>query len=165
MGEKGETTEAVSPVIGVILMVAITVTLAAVVGTYVLGTGSNVSETAQASVQSTQNPDSLRITVVDTGNLDDAQIVGPDGGNSMGFEESLGVGTRVIIDRRGFNNSDVNVTPLESGSDALSELQTDVGSGENDLVGDEDCLIRHGEDVVYGTEINGADIGCSGERL
>ncbi|WP_416840408.1 type IV pilin [Haloferax sp. DFSO52] len=41
---------AVSPVIGVILMVAITVILAAVIGTFVLGLGDQVSETApQAS--------------------------------------------------------------------------------------------------------------------
>ena len=41
---------AVSPVIGVILMVAITVILAAVIGTFVLGLGDQVSDTApQAS--------------------------------------------------------------------------------------------------------------------
>ena len=42
--------DAVSPVIGVILMVAITVILAAVIGTFVLGLGSQVSQTTpQAS--------------------------------------------------------------------------------------------------------------------
>jgi flagellin-like protein len=42
---------AVSPVIGVILMVAITVILAAVIGTFVLGLGDQVSESApQASL-------------------------------------------------------------------------------------------------------------------
>jgi flagellin-like protein len=40
---------AVSPVIGVILMVAITVILAAVIGTFVLGLGQNVNSTPQAS--------------------------------------------------------------------------------------------------------------------
>ena len=38
--------KAVSPVIGVILMVAITVILAAVIGTFVLGLGDQVSESA-----------------------------------------------------------------------------------------------------------------------
>jgi flagellin-like protein len=37
--------DAVSPVIGVILMVAITVILAAVIGTFVLGLGDNISNT------------------------------------------------------------------------------------------------------------------------
>ena len=41
-----EDREAVSPVIGVILMVAITVILAAVIGTFVLGLGDQVGETA-----------------------------------------------------------------------------------------------------------------------
>ncbi|MEF8885577.1 MAG: type IV pilin N-terminal domain-containing protein, partial [Haloarculaceae archaeon] len=42
--------DAVSPVIGVILMVAITVILAAVIATFVLGLGDQVSNTApQAS--------------------------------------------------------------------------------------------------------------------
>jgi flagellin-like protein len=41
--------DAVSPVIGVILMVAITVILAAVIGTFVLGLGGNVNQTPQAS--------------------------------------------------------------------------------------------------------------------
>ena len=38
--------KAVSPVIGVILMVAITVILAAVIGTFVLGLGESVSQNA-----------------------------------------------------------------------------------------------------------------------
>jgi flagellin-like protein len=40
---------AVSPVIGVILMVAITVILAAVIGTFVLGLGQNVQSTPSAT--------------------------------------------------------------------------------------------------------------------
>ncbi|MEF8976197.1 MAG: type IV pilin N-terminal domain-containing protein, partial [Halapricum sp.] len=44
--------DAVSPVIGVILMVAITVILAAVIATFVLGLGESVSNTApQANFQ------------------------------------------------------------------------------------------------------------------
>lgn len=41
----------VSPVIGVILMVAITVILAAVIGSFVLGIGSDVQAAPQASLQ------------------------------------------------------------------------------------------------------------------
>ena len=41
---------AVSPVIGVILMVAITVILAAVIGTFVLGLGGNMNVAPQASL-------------------------------------------------------------------------------------------------------------------
>jgi flagellin-like protein len=44
----------VSPVIGVILMVAITVILAAVIGTFVLGLGDSVQQNAQAGVSFSQ---------------------------------------------------------------------------------------------------------------
>ena len=44
---------AVSPVIGVILMVAITVILAAVIGAFVLGLGGSAEETPQASLSFT----------------------------------------------------------------------------------------------------------------
>jgi len=47
-GETGDG-RAVSPVIGVILMVAITVILAAVIGTFVLGLGDSVESAPQAS--------------------------------------------------------------------------------------------------------------------
>ncbi|WP_336135552.1 type IV pilin N-terminal domain-containing protein [Natronomonas amylolytica] len=58
--------DAVSPVIGVILMVAITVILAAVIGTFVLGLGDQVQETApnaQISFDYTEGTsDTLQIT-------------------------------------------------------------------------------------------------------
>jgi flagellin-like protein len=80
-----ETTDdsAVSPVIGVILMVAITVILAAVIGTFVLGLGENVDGTTSAGVSIDQvGGQSFSVTVVDAGNLDTAGIVGPDGARS-----------------------------------------------------------------------------------
>ncbi|KAB1185077.1 MULTISPECIES: type IV pilin [Haloferax] len=60
---------AVSPVIGVILMVAITVILAAVIGTFVLGLGDQVSETspqASFSFEYTDNGASTEDTFVVT---------------------------------------------------------------------------------------------------
>ncbi|MFB6125740.1 MAG: type IV pilin [Halolamina sp.] len=52
--------DAVSPVIGVILMVAITVILAAVIGTFVLGLGNNIQQSspqATFAINSTQLDD------------------------------------------------------------------------------------------------------------
>ncbi|CAI50770.1 pilin PilA [Natronomonas pharaonis DSM 2160] len=60
---------AVSPVIGVILMVAITVILAAVIGTFVLGLGDQVQETApNAQISGEQ-------ITLDEGDLDDEEAV------------------------------------------------------------------------------------------
>jgi len=71
--------KAVSPVIGVILMVAITVILAAVIGTFVLGLGDQVSKSApQASLQAEDAADSSTIDEGNTENLIELQHKGGD---------------------------------------------------------------------------------------
>ncbi len=54
--------EAVSPVIGVILMVAITVILAAVIAAFVFGLGGNTQQAPTSSIVAANNPDT---TIVD----------------------------------------------------------------------------------------------------
>jgi len=58
---------AVSPVIGVILMVAITVILAAVIGTFVLGLGDQVSESAPQASFSFDFDDSGNVNITHEG--------------------------------------------------------------------------------------------------
>jgi len=78
--------DAVSPVIGVILMVAITVILAAVIGTFVLGIGQDQQTTPQASFdfQYSASDSSLTITHAggnnfDKSNTDTLEVVGSNG--------------------------------------------------------------------------------------
>ena len=86
---------AVSPVIGVILMVAITVILAAVIGAFVLGLGGDVDETPQASLTfelddgnvtiehrggDTLDGDDLNIIVDGTNQTDNFDLDGEDFG-------------------------------------------------------------------------------------
>jgi flagellin-like protein len=89
---------AVSPVIGVILMVAITVILAAVIGTFVLGLGDQLSDTApQASFSSqdvsandTDNDVSLTLTKTGGAGLSvDDLVLSVDGTRA---NESVGSG-------------------------------------------------------------------------
>ena len=61
---------AVSPVIGVILMVAITVILAAVIGTFVLGLGDQLGDTAPQASFTVEDVNSSNITFVKTGGQD-----------------------------------------------------------------------------------------------
>ena len=61
--------EAVSPVIGVILMVAITVILAAVIAAFVFGMSGNISKTKIVAVTA-QQPDADHITVTYQGGQD-----------------------------------------------------------------------------------------------
>jgi flagellin-like protein len=67
---------AVSPVIGVILMVAITVILAAVIGTFVLGLGSDLKTGVQAgaTVQADEGGQDGAITVTWTSNQNAGEI-------------------------------------------------------------------------------------------
>ncbi|WP_292395774.1 type IV pilin N-terminal domain-containing protein [Methanoculleus sp. UBA303] len=57
-----ENEDAVSPVIGVILMVAITVILAAVIAAFVFGMGSNIGTTKTVAVTAGQNGDNVVLT-------------------------------------------------------------------------------------------------------
>ena len=72
---------AVSPVIGVILMVAITVILAAVIGAFVLGLGDSVSETApSASIDFDYDGTDVTLTHDggDSFSEESVSLVGPD---------------------------------------------------------------------------------------
>jgi len=66
--------EAVSPVIGVILMVAITVILAAVIAAFVFGMSGNISKTKTVAVTA-QKIDATHISVMNQGGQDQAAMV------------------------------------------------------------------------------------------
>jgi len=77
--------DAVSPVIGVILMVAITVILAAVIGAFVLGIGGSQTQTPQASWEwSTGSPSSNVCSVTGDGVSTDPSVhVTHQGGDEL----------------------------------------------------------------------------------
>ena len=113
---------AVSPVIGVILMVAITVILAAVIGTFVLDLGQSAGVTApQASLSVSANTNSENISISHNGGdgLDSGQtrIIVTNESNSesitwneqaAGTSSILSVGTTAKIDLDGGNRIDWN---------------------------------------------------------
>ena len=66
--------EAVSPVIGVILMVAITVILAAVIAAFVFGMSGNISKTKTVAV-TVQKIDAATITVMNNGGQDASSLI------------------------------------------------------------------------------------------
>ncbi|SHH23975.1 type IV pilin [Halobaculum gomorrense] len=87
---------AVSPVIGVILMVAITVILAAVIGSFVLGLGNSVQQTApNANFQFDYNNTAMDVTATHTGGStipasDNVTLSTPNETVSFGTEVSAG---------------------------------------------------------------------------
>lgn len=72
---ESDGTRAVSPVIGVILMVAITVILAAVIGSFVLELGGNVGNSATAGVSvEGEGTDSATVTLTNLGTAEEVRI-------------------------------------------------------------------------------------------
>ncbi|MWV40637.1 type IV pilin N-terminal domain-containing protein [Natrialba sp. INN-245] len=73
-----EEERAVSPVIGVILMVAITVILAAVIAAFVLDLGGSVGQEAQAGVtiDVDESADEIQVEVTSLGNADSVHLGG-----------------------------------------------------------------------------------------
>lgn len=124
---------AVSPVIGVILMVAITVILAAVIGSFVLGLGEDVQETAQAGVAfDYDGGDNVTVNVLDPGNVDtllirpSVDITDPGAGDDVGqgweIEDDEALGLQVRND--GPNAGDSFVASTD-GAGGDVELDTD----------------------------------------
>jgi flagellin-like protein len=112
--------DAVSPVIGVILMVAITVILAAVIGTFVLGLGDQVQNTApQASFNFDYDNASIGST--------DSISITHDGGDTIGANE-LAVVSSVNFDGTG----GVGVTNTGDETwETLSGSSADVTAGDS----------------------------------
>jgi flagellin-like protein len=109
---------AVSPVIGVILMVAVTVILAAVIAAFVFGLAGSVSSTKVVAIVLKQT-DSTNFTLMnyggqDAGSLSSIKVLGdlktsPGSlgitvGSSKSYETSAGIGTKYIIVTGVFND-------------------------------------------------------------
>lgn len=84
---------AVSPVIGVILMVAITVILAAVIGTFVLGLGDSLSGGVQAGVAVDQSSGSTSITYTSAGSADRITFQGANSSGNLNDLTDVGNST------------------------------------------------------------------------
>jgi FlaG/FlaF family flagellin (archaellin) len=145
-------------------MVAITVILAAVIGTFVLGLGDNVQENPTAGIDTNQDTnESLTLTVVTVGNLDGALIAAPNGNRSAvaTTDDALQSGTRVVIDRD--LNASEDLTPLEVTVDGSTATIADSAF--------RDCAFIHGatgEKTVAGKTVtfeNSGAIPCSGVEV
>jgi flagellin-like protein len=123
---------AVSPVIGVILMVAITVVLAAVIGTMVLGMGDSVQSNIQAGAQVEFNdgdPGSVSVTWNNNQNADHIEVAmyNSDNGNALTLNGST---DPVQLDNVGstvnYNESNDFNSPL-SNNNEVKVVVTAVG--------------------------------------
>ncbi len=111
----------VSPVIGVILMVAITVILAAVIGTFVLGLGDSLQQAPQATLNAEDASD-------DYANNSDGDIafeISQDGGDAIPLAD-----TRVVIEAtEGSGSATFEQGSWEDRGSAGGSLNLTMGDG------------------------------------
>lgn len=121
--------DAVSPVIGVILMVAITVILAAVIGTFVLGLGEQVQSTTPQVSFSFDYDDSGTTASCGSLGADGVLDITHDGGAKVN-EDRLSIG-----DTQGNSITDLsNCDNIGAGSDVTAGTTMDVQVDSNDKI-------------------------------
>jgi flagellin-like protein len=114
--------DAVSPVIGVILMVAITVILAAVIGTFVLGLGDQVSNTSPTASFT------FEFTDASSGTTDSLDVT-HDGGDQITASQ-LTFAASGVVEKNDGTNDDLSVASSNAWPDASSAgPNDDVGAG------------------------------------
>jgi len=138
MFKAKKTQDAVSPVIGVILLVAVTVALVALATVIVFDIGSDVSDTADATVQLDQVDDGIQATVIRNENVDSFVLSGPNDDRAEDAENfehpedvtMSEVGDSVTYIAEDVNDEDNTVELLEDG-DSVSVIATlEDGSDE-----------------------------------
>ncbi|MFA9502397.1 type IV pilin [Natrinema sp. H-ect1] len=115
-----EDERAVSPVIGVILMVAITVILAAVIAAFVLDLGQGQSANAQAGISfdHDSSASTVTVTVNSVERADDLTLQCADGSSPSGsIDASAGSSATVDYGSGECSGSDIQVIGTLDGSD------------------------------------------------
>jgi flagellin-like protein len=120
-----EDDRAVSPVIGVILMVAITVILAAVIGTFVLNLGGSVQSNVQAGASVTAEGEDITVTWTSNQNADEL-IVTQDGTCNLPTPTITEVGGSVTADTCGTGTTTITVTAQTDQGQKTVILSKDV---------------------------------------
>ncbi|GAB3681755.1 hypothetical protein GCM10028857_06480 [Salinarchaeum chitinilyticum] len=136
--------DAVSPVIGVILMVAITVILAAVIGAFVLGFGGGGPSAPTASWDSTESSsgDTLTFTAESVSDEFDADTLSVDGVDvtvASSSDGTVSAGDEIVVDFSSSGSVDasdgeISLTWSEDGSSStLYTHDVDSVSGSGTL--------------------------------
>ena len=154
---------AVSPVIGVILMVAITVILAAVIGTFVLGLGDNVQETPSAGTNVEQDTGEVSATIVTPGNVDSLQLTAPGGTQSAVLSNGLEAGASLTLRSNGTIVSDIltdedGITVITSSGTATINATNGAGGS---VPGDITSQVPPLRQIENGQSYNSTTVGLA----
>jgi flagellin-like protein len=140
---------AVSPVIGVILMVAITVILAAVIGTFVLGLGDDIQTNVQAgaSVTSSSGSDTVGITYTSNQTANYLTVNATGDINESGDFTLQNPGDKIII------NKDSTATLSGDATQESTDARLNADDGSVNVVvtahGDETQTVLISEEYDY----------------
>jgi flagellin-like protein len=151
--------DAVSPVIGVILMVAITVILAAVIGTFVLGLGDQVSNTSPQASFTFDLEDNTN-----TGGTNDTLTVTHDGGDKITASQINASVSGATAD----DGAGSSVTPVfGAGAGILSD--GDLFTGSDVTAGSQDTLdggdFHQATGSAKGNEVKNLDLSGATVRV
>ena len=116
-----ENEDAVSPVIGVILMVAITVILAAVIAAFVFGMGSNVQGTKTVGLSLQKDGTALKVTITGGPDLPTLQHLKVTIDNANNFTQSSSFDMGPTQGTKRAADSEFKVGDTFKLSDALDE--------------------------------------------
>ena len=123
MFKAKKTSDAVSPVIGVILLVAVTVALVALATVIVFDIGSDVPDTADATVQLEQQDNNMTATVIRNENVKSFTLSDSQGSNNVtGTLEN--VGDTASIDVSGSASASGSVSVIATLEDGSEEVLT-----------------------------------------
>ena len=154
--------DAVSPVIGVILMVAITVILAAVIGTFVLGLGDNISDTnPQTSFTfDFEEGISTQDGVGDPATLD-VLTVTHDGGDAIEdarLEVLVDGNPGYDVNPSGGASDDTAQKPLDDGNELGAGSSFEIAAFDTDTSTD---TVSDGDSVTYASGSIDSDTGST----
>jgi len=116
----------VSPVIGVILMVAITVILAAVIASFVLGFGGSVNESVQAGVDVSENDGTATVTWISEGTASSLNVSAEDVNKNVTLNQ---VGDSATIQYNSETDDDNTITVGPDENDEGTVQVTVIGIG------------------------------------
>lgn len=149
-----EEQRAVSPVIGVILMVAITVILAAVIATFVMDMGSGLSQEAQGSVTIDGNDTAtVTVTTESLANADAIAVIEPSNASAV----TSGTHGNVDIDSVSGNPSETVGTEITIEGDTSGSAST-TGTEDFNVIAYNGNSVnpddRSGENIIAEITVN-----------
>ncbi|WP_292486042.1 type IV pilin [Methanohalobium sp.] len=119
----------VSPVVGVVLLVAITVLLTVVVGVFVLDLGQNTNQSANAGIQTSEPvTNKTSITLIDSGSAVEVYVINNSSNTTISTGESVTVSGEWVVIGKTKDGSKTAIRKSSNWSGDLDTTNTNTGA-------------------------------------